>query len=122
MIYYDLLEKNLKLLSSLKCWLKKEKEEKIKCFRIDHGGELSYDDFKRFFDTHRIKRQLTAPYTPQHNGIVERKKRTIMSLVRNMLKEKELPLEFRGEAVSTCVYVSIRSSTKRLASPAPYEK
>ena len=49
----------------------KQKEEKIKCFWTDLGSEFSYD-------THKIKRQLTAPYTPQHNGIVERKNRTIM--------------------------------------------
>ena len=39
-----------------------------------------------------------------------------------MLNEKELPLELWGEAISTCVYVLNRSSTKRLASLAPYEK
>ena len=82
MVSYDLLgllcsnkgEKHFKLLRSLKCWMTKEKEERIKCFRIDHGCEFSYYDFKRFCDTHRIKSQLTAPYTPHHNGIVERKK------------------------------------------------
>ena len=45
-----------------------------------------------------------------------------MGLVRSMLKEKELPLELWGEAVSTCVYVLNRPSTKGLEGKIPYEK
>ena len=45
-----------------------------------------------------------------------------MGLVRSMLKEKELPLEIWGEAVSTCVYVLNRSSTKGVKGKTPYEK
>ena len=39
-----------------------------------------------------------------------------------MLKEKELPLELWGEAVSTCVYVLNRSSTKGVKGKTPYKK
>ena len=46
----------------------------------------------------------------------------IMGLVRSMLKEKNLPVELWGEAVSTCVYVLNRSSTKRIKGKTPYEK
>ena len=45
-----------------------------------------------------------------------------MGLVKSMLKEKHLPLELWGEAVSTCVYVLNRSSTKGLKGKTPYEK
>ena len=45
-----------------------------------------------------------------------------MGLVRSMLKEKHLPLELWGEAVSTCVYVLNRSSTKGVKGHTPYEK
>ena len=73
-------------------------------------------------DKSGIKKQLTAPYTPQQNGVVERKNKTIMGLVRSMLKDKELPLELWGEAVSTFVYVLKRSSTKGVKGKTPYEK
>ena len=53
------------------------------------GGEFTSDEFKSLCDKSRIKKQLTAPYTPQQNGVVERKNRTIMGLVRSMLKEKK---------------------------------
>ena len=45
-----------------------------------------------------------------------------MGLVRSMLKEKNLPLELWGEAVSTCVYVLNRSSTKGITIKTPHEK
>ena len=91
-------EKHLKLLRSLKCWLKKEKEEKMKCFRIDHGGQFSYDDFKRFCDTHRIKRQLAAPYTPQHNGIVERKKKNYYVTSKKYAKRERITIRIVGRS------------------------
>ena len=99
-----------------------EKEVKIKCVRSDRGGEFTSDEFKSLCDKSGIKKQLTAPYTPQQNGVVERKNRTIMGLVRSMLKDKNLPLELWGEPVSTCVYVLNRSSTKGVKGQTPYEK
>ena len=99
-----------------------EKGVKIKCIRSDQGGEFTSEDFKELCDKSGIKKQLTAPYTPQQNGVVERKTRTIMGLERSMLKEKELPLELWGEAGSTCVYVLNKSSTKGVKGKTPYEK
>ena len=99
-----------------------EKEVKIKCIRSDQGGEFTCDEFKSLCDKSGIKKHLTAPYTPQQNGVVERKNTTITILVRSMLKDKNLPLELWGEAVSTCVYVINRSSTKGVKGYMTYEK
>ena len=82
-----------------------EKEVKIKCVRSDRGGELTFEAFKLFCDKSGIKKQLTAPYTPQQNGVVERKKRTIMGLVRSMLKEKKNFLWNYGEKLLAHVYM-----------------
>ncbi|CBI25786.3 unnamed protein product, partial [Vitis vinifera] len=38
-----------------------------------------------------IKRQLTASYTPQQNGVAERKNRTIVEMAKSFLKGKGLP-------------------------------
>ena len=48
---------------------KAEKEIKIKCVS-DRGGEFTSEEFKSFCDKSGIKKQLTAPYTPQQNGVV----------------------------------------------------
>ena len=91
-----------------------EKGAKIQCLRIDRGDEFNSDEFTLFCVSHGIKQQLTAPYSPQQNGVVERKNQTIMSLVQSMLKEKQLPPELWGEAVSKVVYLLNRSSTHSL--------
>ena len=98
-----------------------EQDTHIKCLRSDRGGEFTSEAFADFYIAHGIKRQLTAPYSPQQNGIVERKNRTILSLVRSMLKEKSLPRELWGEAVNTAVYLLNRSSTRSLHGSTPYE-
>jgi transposase InsO family protein len=54
---------------------------------------------KMFISRDGIKRQFTTRYTPQHNGVVERKNRTIMYMAQSMLKAKNLPNEYWGDAV-----------------------
>ena len=93
----------------------------IKCLRTDCGGEFSFEEFSNWCEEKGIQRQLTTPYTPQQNGVVERKNRTIVSLIRSLLKDKSLPLELWGEAINTCVYVLNRSSPKSLQEKTPYE-
>ena len=93
----------------------------IKCFRTDRGGELTSEEFSKWCEEKGIQRQLTTPYTPQQNGVVERKNRTVVGLKRSMLKDKSLPLKLWGEAINTCVYVLNRSSTKSLQGKMPYE-
>ena len=98
-----------------------EKGSRILCLRSDRGGEFTSSEFNEFCISHDIKRQLMTPHSPQQNGVVERKNRTIMSLVRSMLKEKNLPRELWGEAVNTVVYLLNRASTRSLKGLTPYE-
>lgn len=50
-------------------------------------------------------RYFTAPYMPQQNGVVERRKRTVIEMSRILLKEMNLPAMLWGEAVRNAVYV-----------------
>lgn len=67
------------------------------------------------------KRQLTAAYTPQQNGVAERKNRTIMNMVRSMLSEKKIPKTFWPEAVNWTVHVLNRSPTLAVKIMTPEE-
>ena len=58
----------------------------IKCLRIDRGGEFTSLEFNKFCEQNGIKRQLTTAYTPQQNGVAERKNRTVMNMVRALLQ------------------------------------
>jgi transposase InsO family protein len=77
----------------------------VKCLRTDRGGEFISNEFNEFCKHNGIKRQMTTAYTPQQNGIAERKNRTVMNMVRSMLSDKNIPKTFWAEAVNWVVYV-----------------
>nr|KYP50278.1 Retrovirus-related Pol polyprotein from transposon TNT 1-94 [Cajanus cajan] len=93
----------------------------IKCLRTDRGGEFTSSEFNEFCQKTGIKRQLTTAYTPQQNGVAERKNRTIMNLVRTLLSEKKLPKSFWPEAVNWVAYVLNRSPTLAVKNQMPEE-
>ncbi|KAA0036529.1 integrase [Cucumis melo var. makuwa] len=92
---------------------------KIKTLRSDRGGE--YIAFGNFFKEQGIHHQMTARMTPQQNGVAERKNRTITKMARSMLKAKNLPNKFWGDAVACTVYILNRAPTKSIPGMTPYE-
>jgi transposase InsO family protein len=80
---------------------------RVKAIRTDRGGEFTSKEFSQFCDTAGIRHFLTAPYSPQQNGVIERKNQTVISMARSLLKSKELPGRFWGEAVVTTVFLLI---------------
>ena len=85
---------------SYKVLVEKEVGSPIKILRTDRGGEYNSHEFASFCETHGIKRQLTTAYTPQQNGVCERKNRTILSMVRSLLIRRCIPKSFWPEAVN----------------------
>jgi hypothetical protein len=61
-------------------------ERKIKHLRSDRGGEYFSNTFDTFCEVHGIVHERTPPYSPQSNGIAERKNRTLTDLVNAMLE------------------------------------
>jgi transposase InsO family protein len=66
--------------------VEKESRYYLKVLRIDRGGEFTSNEFKEFCILHGIKKELTTAYTPQKNGVAERKNKTIVEMARCMLK------------------------------------
>ncbi|XP_076895611.1 uncharacterized protein LOC143548287 [Bidens hawaiensis] len=101
---------------------KDEAFEMFKKFKVQAEKESSY--VVKILRTDRgvgIKRQLTAPYTPQQNGVVERRNKTILGMTRSLLKAMKIPEVFWGEAVRHSVYLLNRITTKTVANKTPYE-
>jgi len=67
-----------------KTLVKNQSEKKIKILRTDGGGEYTSRMFEEFCVNHGIDHEVTAPYTPQHNGIAERRNRSILDIARCM--------------------------------------
>lgn len=104
-----------------KASVEKESGVAVCCLRTDRGGEFCSKEFDEFCRTNGIKRQLTAGYTPQQNGVAERRNQTIMNLVRSTLTEKKMPKEFWAEGVRWITYVLNRSPTTALENQTPEE-
>ena len=87
-------------------------ERKIKRLRSDRGGEYFSNVFDEFCVEHGIVHERTPPFSPQSNGIAERKNRTLTELVNSMLSTAGLSKEWWGEAILTACHVLNRVPTK----------
>ncbi|KAA3487752.1 pleiotropic drug resistance protein 3-like [Gossypium australe] len=79
------------------------------------------EKFQGFCDEACIKHQLTNTYTPQQNGVSERKNQTLLDMARCLMFERNLPKNFWAEAVNTTVYLQNRLPTKALVQKTPFE-
>lgn len=104
-----------------KALVENEIDKRIKCLRLDQGGEFTSREFNTFGEVNRIKRQLSTPQTPQQNGVVERKNKTILDATRTMLMEANLPHMYQREAVNILVYTFNRVHIKSETGKTPFE-
>ena len=120
---YFLTEKleALNVFKNFKIHVEKEADSLIRGLRTDRGGEFTSQDFTNFCCDNGIRRQLTAAYRPQQNGIAERKNRTIMNMVRSMLSEKKMPKTFWAEAATWSVHILNRCPTLAVENKMPEE-
>ena len=61
--------------------------------------------FKNYLTKNGIVSQLTAPGTPQQNGVAERRNRTLLDMVKSMMSYSTLPISFWGYALNTAMYL-----------------
>lgn len=89
--------------------VERQLEKKIKKIRSDNGLEFCNDEIKKLFNEVGIKHERTNTYTPQMNGVAERINRTLLDMVRVMLKTANLPEKFWAEALMTASYIKNRT-------------
>lgn len=92
----------------------------MKILRSDNGREFCNKEMDNYLSQKGIKKENTAPYTPQQNGKAERDNRTIVESARTMIHAKSLPLSLWAEAVNTAIYVSNRTVSSG-GDATPYE-
>ena len=101
----------------------------IKIVMSDRGGEYygKHGDlgqclgpFAEFLQSCGIKAQYTMPGTLEQNGVVERRNRTLMDMVRRMMSRTKLPQSLWGEALQTTMYILNRVPNKSVAKT-PFE-
>ncbi|GJT93127.1 retrovirus-related pol polyprotein from transposon TNT 1-94 [Tanacetum coccineum] len=94
----------------------------IVSIRTDHGREFDNEvQFGEFCNANGITHNFSAPRTPQSNGVVERKNRTLQEMSRTMLNEQSLPQKFWCNAVDTSTYILNRILIRTILGKTPYE-
>lgn len=83
----------------------------IATLRSDNGGEYTSNEFTEYLRSQGIYQELTAPYTPDQNGVSERFNRTLCEFARAMLCHADLSKSYWAEVLSTAAYIRNRVST-----------
>ena len=110
-----------KKIKTFKILVENEIGKKLKCLRFDNGGKSTSKEFNLFCKNHGIKRRFSAARTPQQNGMVERRNRTIQEAARTMLNETKLSDGYWREAISTVVHTLNRRQLRVNSNKTPYE-
>nr|GEV37485.1 hypothetical protein [Tanacetum cinerariifolium] len=92
----------------------------IKSLRSDRRGEYMSQKFLDHLKDHEIIAHRTPPYTSQHNGVSERRNRTILDMVRSMMSQTTLPKSFWDYALETAARILNMVPTKKVEKT-PYE-
>nr|GEU45031.1 retrovirus-related Pol polyprotein from transposon TNT 1-94 [Tanacetum cinerariifolium] len=89
--------------------------------RTDNGTEFKNQVLKEYFDTVGISHQMSSIRTPQQNGVMERRNRTLVEAARKMLIFSRAPLFLWAEAIATACFTQNRSIIHRRFIKTPYE-
>jgi transposase InsO family protein len=87
-----------------------EAGRKLGTLRTDCGGEFTSRTFGEYCTMEGVQHHLTAPYTPQQNGVVERQNQTVPGMARSMLKAMRMSDLFWGRL---CSWLSSSSTDRR---------
>nr|GFB48549.1 retrovirus-related Pol polyprotein from transposon TNT 1-94 [Tanacetum cinerariifolium] len=93
----------------------------VQRFRTDNGTEFKNKSLAKFFDEVGISQQFSAARTPQQNGVVERKNRTLVEATRTMLTFANLPSFLWAEAIVIACFIQNRSIIHKHFDKTPYE-
>ena len=90
-------------------------------FKSDNAAELTSNKLENLLKESGVKHELSSPYNPEQNGLIERPNRTLLNKVRALLIGAGLPKYFWGEALEAAVYLYNRTPHSSLNNKSPYE-
>jgi transposase InsO family protein len=104
----------LTIVLAYKALVEKKYRHQIQRLRTDNGGEHVNNNFTSYCTTHGIQMQHIVPYTPQQNGVAQRKNCTLKEMANRMIQSKGLILKYWAEAINCANYIVNRTPTKAL--------
>jgi hypothetical protein len=108
-------------LQMYKCLVEKKTERKIKTVRSDNGTEYTSHYLEDFLKQEGIRHELTVEYTPQQNGVAERKNRSLVETARCLMIQSGLSASFWAEAILTANHIRNRCPSRSLEGEIPFK-
>jgi hypothetical protein len=99
----------------------KEFDAKVKKLRSDNDIEFKNTQVEDFLDEEGIKHEFSASYTPQQNGVAERKNCTLIEMARTMLDEYKTSEQFWVEAINMACHATNHVYVHKLLKKTSYE-
>ncbi|GJX43853.1 retrovirus-related pol polyprotein from transposon TNT 1-94 [Tanacetum coccineum] len=93
----------------------------VRNVRIDNGAGFVNQTLCEFYENVGISHQTSVAHTPQQNGVVERRTRTLVETTRTMLIFSKALLFLWAEAINTGCYTQTRSIIRHRYNKTPYE-
>lgn len=101
-------------------WVENIFDRKPCVLRSDGGGEYVDERLRQFCRSEGIQQQFSTPYSPQSNGVAERKNRSLQEMASCMLLDANLPKVYWGEAILTATFIQNRLPS-RAVDKTPFE-
>ena len=95
---------------------------KIKQFQSDGGGEFVNLQMKKHLLECGIEHRISCPYTPQQNGLAERKHRHIIELSLSMMFQSHMPLQYWVDVFFSACFVGNMLPAVGSDKKSPFEK
>nr|GEW85224.1 retrovirus-related Pol polyprotein from transposon TNT 1-94 [Tanacetum cinerariifolium] len=101
--------------------IENQNDIKVKQLRTDNGTEFKNSTLVNFYDEKGISQNLSSPYTPEQNGVAERKNRTLIEATRTMLSGYVFSKQYWIESVATACYTQNKYPIVKRHLKTPYE-
>ncbi|GJS97451.1 putative ribonuclease H-like domain-containing protein [Tanacetum coccineum] len=93
----------------------------VRRIRTDNRTEFVNQTLRKYYEKIDISHETSVARSPQQNGVLERRNRTLIEAVRTMLIYAKAPLFLWAEAVATTCYTQNRSIVRLRHGKTPYE-
>ncbi|GKD33586.1 retrovirus-related pol polyprotein from transposon TNT 1-94, partial [Tanacetum coccineum] len=96
-------------------------KETVCRIKTDNGTEFVNQTLREYYEKVGISHETSVARSPQQNGVVERRNRTLIEAARTMLIYAKATLFLWAEAVVTACYTQNHSMIRRRHGKTPYE-
>ncbi|XP_042988400.1 uncharacterized protein LOC122316031 isoform X3 [Carya illinoinensis] len=123
MIWLFFMKARSELFSIFKVFRKEIKtqfRQKVQILRSDNAKEYQSNSFTTYLSNKGIVHQTSCSYTPQQNGVAERKNRHLLDVTRVLLLHMHVPKHFWSDGILTTCHLINRMSSSVLNGSSPF--